>query len=313
MAFSVGSLTDYVNQTSKELLTELHFESETAALANVQVGVKSSMALQILTNTPIPQNGDGCSFLASGTTAFTQRNIEAKAVKYQDTLCPRTLEAKWTQILLKNGQKYNESDIPKKIISDIVNQIKKHQETADWQGNTSSGSAYLSIYDGLIKIIKAATGTNVATAVAGPVTTTNVRTIVQNVVSKIPVQLKGMSGVKIFMGYDIAELYRQKMFIDNLYHFPAQGDQRNIFAEGSVHEIIPVHGLDGLGSSTGDNPFIFAMDPDTNLFLGVDLLNEEEAVELWYSQDDQNVKYSFRYRRGWQVAFPGEITEYSNS
>lgn len=313
MAFSVSSLTDYVNQTSKELLTALHFESETAALANVQVGVKSKMALQILTNTPIPQNGDGCSFLASGTTAFTQREIDAKAVKYQDTLCPRTLEAKWTQILLKNGQKYSEADIPRVIVTDIVAQIKKHQETADWQGDTASANAYLSIYDGLNKIIKAATGTNVATAVSGPVTTSNVRTIMQNVVSKIPVQLKGNAGVKIFCGYDIAELYRQKMFIDNLFHFPVGGNQKNIFAEGSVHEIIPVHGLDGLGSNSGDNPFIFAMDPDRNLFLGVDLLNEEETAEMWYSQDDQNVKYSFRYRRGWQIAFPSEIVEYSNS
>ncbi len=78
------------------------------------------MALQILTNTPIPQNGDGCSFLASGTTAFTQREIDAKAVKYQDTLCPRTLEAKWTQILLKNGQKYSEADIPAKIVDGTI-------------------------------------------------------------------------------------------------------------------------------------------------------------------------------------------------
>lgn len=313
MAFSVSSLTDYVNQNSKELLTALQFEAETAALANIQTGVKSSSALQILTNTPVPQDGSTCAFNASGTTAFTQRTIATSAIKYQDTLCPRTLEAKWTQMLLKKGQNYDESNIPAGILADIVKQIKKNQETCDWQGTHGAGSAFLTSYDGIATLIKAATGTQTATAVSGPVTTSNVRTIVQNVLAKIPAAQKGDPGTKIFMGYDIAELYRQKMFIDNLYHFQANGDQKGLMAEGSVHEIIPVHGLDGLGSNSGDAPFIFALDPDRNLFLGVDMENEEEQADVWESKDDQNIKYSFRFRRGWQIAFPSEIVEYSNS
>lgn len=311
--FDVQTLTNYVNENSKELLTALQFEAETASYANIQTGVKSEAALQILTNTPVPQDGSTCAFNASGESVFTQRKITTKAVKYQDTLCPRTLEAKWTQMLLKRGQKYDESNIPAALVADLVKQIKKHQETADWRGDTSSTNAYLKIYDGLIKIIKAATGTNVATAVSGPVTTTNVRTIIQNVIAKIPSQLKGDPAVKIFCGYDIAELYRQKMFSDNLFHYQASADQKGMMAEGSVHEIVPVHGLDGLGANTGDNPFIFALDPDRNLFLGVDMENEEEAADMWESKDDQDVKYSFRYRRGWQIAFPEEIVEYSNS
>lgn len=313
MAFTVSSLTDYVNEQSKELLVTVQFEGETAKLANIQTGVKSTAALQILTNTPVPQDGSTCGFNASGSSVFTQRTITAKTIKWEDTLCPRTLETKWTQLLLKRGQKYDESDVPRLILDDVVNQIKAQLETADWQGDTSSSNAYLKPYDGLIKLIKAATGTNVATAVAGPVTTSNVRTIMQNVIAKIPAALKGNPGVKIFCGYDIAELYRQKMFIDNLYHFQANGDQKGLMAEGSVHEIVPVHGLDGLGSNSGDNPFIFAFNPDRTLYMGVDMENEEEQARLWYSQDDDNVKYSFRCRRGWQFPFPGEIVEYSNS
>lgn len=313
MGFSVSSLTNYVNEQSTDLLVALQFEGETAGYANVQTGIKSSEALQILTNTPVPQDGSSCGFNASGDTAFTQRILSTSAVKYQDTLCPRTLETKWTQLLLKAGQNYDESSIPGKIIDDIRDQIKRIAETADWQGDTTSVSSYLNRYDGLIKIIKAATGTQVATAVAGPVTTSNVRTIMQNIISKIPAAQKGDSNTKIFCGYDIAELYRQKMFIDNLYHYKADGDQKGLFAEGSVHQIIPVHGLDGLGSNSGDNPFIFALDPSRNLYLGVDMENEHEEAKMWYSMDDDNVKYSFRFRRGWQIAFPSEIVEYSNS
>lgn len=314
MAFTVSSLTNYVNEQSTELLMALQFEGETASHANVQTGIKSSEALQILTNTPVPQDGASCGFNASGDTAFTQRLLATAAIKYQDSLCIRDLQTKWTQLLLKKGQNYDESDLPEKILDDIVNQINRINETADWQGDTTAASAFLARYDGLRKIIKAATGTTTATAVAGPVTTSNIRTIMANILAKIatlPNQV-GNAGVEIFMGYDIAELYRQKVFTDNLYHVNGQGDQKGMFVEGSVHRIVPVHGLDGLGASTGDNPFIFAFDADRNLYLGVDMENEHEQADLWYSKDDDLVKYSFRFRRGWQVAFPSEIVEYSN-
>lgn len=316
MGFTVSSLTNYVNEQSTDLLFALQFEGETAQLANVQTGIKSAEALQIVTNTPVPQDGTNCGFNASGSTVFTQRTLTTKSVKYQDSYCPRDLETKWTQLLLKKGQHYTEADIPGKIIDDIVNQINRINETADWQGDTGNVSAYLNKYDGLIKIIKAATGTTTATAVAGPVTTSNVRTIMQNILAKIAtVQvLVGNPNVKIFAGYDIAELYRQKVFADNLYHVTGQGNQKNMMVEGSVHELVPVHGLDGLGASTGDNPFIFAFDPDRQLYLGVDLENEHEQAKMWVDgSDGETVKYSFRFKRGWQIAFPSEIIEYSNS
>jgi len=312
MGFTVSSLTDYVNEQSQELLTALQFQAETASFANIQTGVKSEAALQILTNTPVPQDGGSCGFNASGSSVFTQRKITSKAVKYQDELCFRTLQAKWTQLLLKRGQNYDESNVPAAMVADLVAQIKAHQETADWQGDTGSVSSYLKIYDGLIKIIKAATGTNVATASTW--NSSNARAIVKNIISKIPAALKGNPNVKIFMGYDAAETYRQALMDANLYHVAVgSGDQKNIMAEGSVHEIVPVHGLDGLTGNTGDNPFIFALDPTRNLFLGVDMEGEEEEARMWYSQDDDVVRYSFRYRRGWQIAFPSEIVEYSNS
>lgn len=312
MGFTVSSLTDYVDQSSEELLTALQFENETAAYANVITGVKSSKALQILTNTVYLQDGDSdCTFNASGDTAFTQRNIVTKGVKIQDKFCLRALQAKWTQLLLKNGQKYTEADLPREIMRDIINIVNKNIEIHDWRGNTAAGS--INRYDGLATIIKAATGTQTATAVSGPVTTSNVRTIMQNIIAKIPAAQLGDPNTKIFCGYDVAELYRQKIFIDNLYHVTASKDQKNMTAEGTVHEIVPVHGLDGLIANTGDNPFIFALDPSRNMYLGVDMEGEEEQADLWESKDDQDVKMSIRFRRGWQIAFPSEIVEYSNS
>jgi hypothetical protein len=308
MAFTVSSLTDYIDQSSQDLITAIQFQPETAQFANIITGVKSARSLQLLANTVYLQDGDSdCAFNASGATTFTQRDITTKGVKIQDKFCMRALQAKWTQMLLKAGQAYTEADLPKLIMDDIVKIINKTIETRDWTGSTAG-----TLYDGLIKIIKAASGTTTATASAS-VSASTVRTIAGNLVTAVPAAYKGDPDYVFFSGYDFAETYRQKMFTDNLYHYTAPGDQKGIVLEGSVHKLIPVHGLDGLTGSAGDNPFIFGMDPKKNLFLGVDMEGEEEKFDLWESKDDQDVKFSIRFRRGWQVAYPSEIVEYSNT
>lgn len=312
MAFVVSSLTNYVNEQSKDLLTALHFESKTGSLADVHPGIKSSEALKLLATTPIPQSAAACSFNASGDITFTQAVLTVSPVKWEDLLCLKTLESKWTQLLLKAGSKYTEADIPSKIMDEIVAVIEEQIETLDWQGDTAAGSAYLNKYDGLRKLIKAASGTT--TAAASTYNLTNARTIIKSIVAAVPNRLKGNPKVKILMGYDAAQTYRQALMDANLFHYaPGSKDEQHLFAEGSVHEIVPVHGLDGLTGSTGDNPFIFALIPERTLHLGVDMLNEEEKAEMGMDQYKKNVWYSFEMKRGWQITYPSEIVEYSNS
>lgn len=312
MGFTVSSLTDYVNEQSKELLTAIHFEGATAEMAYAHPGIKSAEAIQLLASSPVPQDASACSFNASGDTTFTQAILTVAGVKWEDTLCLKTLESKWTQLLLKAGSKYTEADIPAMIMSDIVEVINEQLETADWQGDTGSGSAYLNRYNGLRKIIKAATGTTTATASTWNLS--NARSIMKNIISSIPTRLKGNPKVKVICGYDVAETYRQALMDANLFHVAAGSkDQQGIYVEGSVHELVPVHGLDGLATSTGDNPFIFALIPERHLHYGFDLLNEEEKAEMGMDQYKKNVWYSFELKRGWQIIYPNEIVEYSNS
>lgn len=315
MGFTVSSLTNYVDQTSEELLVALQFEGETAKYANIQSGIKSAAALQILTNTPFPQDGTSCGFNASGDSAFTQRTLTTYPIKWQDSFCPRALEAKWTQILLRKGQNYTEGDVPKAIFDDIIKQILRIQETMDWVGNILTVSnGLIKHYDGLKTIIAAASGT--VTAAASTWNAANARAIVKTIISGIPAAQKGNPATKLWMGYDAAETYRQALMDANLFHVATgTGSQKGLMAEGSVHEIIPVHGLDGLTATTGvANPFIFAIDNTRNFYLGVDMEGEEEKAMVWLDgSDNETVKYSFRHRRGWQIAFPSEIVEYANS
>lgn len=86
MGFTVSALTDYVDQTSTDLLTAVQFSAETAAIMNLQTGIKSAAALQLLSTNSVPQAGETCGFNASGDVTFTQRNLTTIAIKFQDTL-----------------------------------------------------------------------------------------------------------------------------------------------------------------------------------------------------------------------------------
>jgi hypothetical protein len=307
MAFNVGDLTDYVNQSSTDLLVAAQIQGKTASLAEMQTGNKSSAALQLLTATAVPQDGTACSFNASGNVAFTQRILTTKPLKWEDLLCVRTLETKWTQLLLKSGQKYTEADIPKMVFDEIIRWINAKLEIADWMGDTNSANAYLSRYDGLYKIINAASP---VLATASTFNATNARTIVKDIITKIPAALKGDSDVKIVMGYDSAEIYRQALMDANLFHVPSGDGNQTMYAEGSVYEIVPVHGLDVSSGNTTNSIYALKW---SNVFLGVDMVGEEDKAEVGLDQYKKNVWYSFMHRRGWQVAYPSEIVLYKNS
>ena len=310
MSFTVSSLSAYTDQLSKDLLVATQFGTETAGKGvSKQFGVKSAAALQLLAADTIPQDGTSCGFNASGSVTLTQATLTTYPVKFQDELCPRTLEAKWTQILLTNGQNYDESSITKAIWNEIKATMMKRIETCDWQGDTTAGSAYLNRYDGLVKILSNASGVNSASS--STFNSTNARTIMKNILNTIPAALKGNPDVKVFCGYDVAEIYRQALMDANLYHVAVNSnDQRGIYVEGSVVELVPVHGLDGL--NTTGKTCIFALNPK-NVFLGADMMNEEEELKMWYSQDNDIVRYSVRFRRGWQVAYGAEVVKYANS
>ena len=50
-----------------------------------------------------------------------------------------------------------------------------------------------------------------------------------------------------------------------------------------------------------------------NLYYGTDLQNEYEDARLWYSQDDQNIKGTIKWKSGVQIAYTNYVVEYTNS
>jgi hypothetical protein len=311
MAFNVAGLSDYSNQENTDLFIQKVTLQKTAGYAQKVGGVKSSFAFHLLLTTPIVQDGDGCGYTASGDVQFTDRTLTTYALKFEDTLCLRTLEAKWTQKLLNSGQNYEDSDIPSVIMSDIADQIANKIESYDWTGTTGAN-----FYNGIATVIETAntfTEANAAaygtpqTAISNTTIDETLDMLMNAAIAKFPTWV-GQTNVKLFVPMAVIGYYQQYLFRNNFFHFKPENIGNNEFPWiGTNWSIVGVNGLTGTGTA-GTKCWMFETD---NIFLGFDADSDETSARLWYSQDNDNHRYSFRLRRGWDTPYPNRFIRFS--
>lgn len=162
------SLTAWVKQDPNLFYTSAVLGSKTAQLiksnGNVMVGVKNAETINLIDTDSVWQAGTGagagCGWNASGTTTVTQRTVTVGRVKIMEAICPALLESYFTSQAMIEGSKYeNSNDLGQALIDKYLEKkallTKSQVELALWQGDTDSGTAYLSKWDGLIKLVKA--------------------------------------------------------------------------------------------------------------------------------------------------------------
>jgi hypothetical protein len=308
MSFVVSSLSNYTNEQSTDLLVKALFGSKTASTlqsaGQVQVGVKSSASLNLLASTVYFQ-ADGCGYNPSGATTFTQRNITVGAVKVEETLCPKTLEAKWMQTQIMAG---SPTMIPfeEQIGTEKSAVIAENIEIAMWQGDTTSGNPNLNRFDGFNKIIAAASPTlaNSAPTAFTSITASNIDDILDQVYANIPARVATKSDLVCFIGVDAFKLMLVNLKNANLYHYAVEASEAmEMIYPGTNMKLIAVGGLSGTNKIVAGSL--------SNFFVGTDLANEEESYKLWYSEDNDEVRFRTTFKYGVQVAYPSEVVYFT--
>jgi hypothetical protein len=308
MAFNVTGLTNYTNELSTELVVRSLFGSKTAAVlqaaGQVQVGVKSAEALNILASDIYFQQ-DGCGYTASGNTTFSQRVITVGKIKIEETLCPKTLEAKWMQTQIAAG---SPTSVPfeEQIGQDKANNIAKLLEIAMWQGDTATTNTNPNTnkFDGFIKLIDAASASTVAgnTSSATSITTANVEDLIDNIYNVVPADIADASDLVLFVGIDTFKKYSTALRASNLFHYAADSEGMEIMIPATNVKMVAVGGLNGT-----NRMFLGRL---VNFFVGTDLANEEEDYRFWYSQDNDEVRFRATMKYGVQFAFPDQIVQF---
>lgn len=308
MAYNFGNLAVYTEQQSLPLLTKSLFRSKTATLLTPMVGVKSSKALNLLATDAVFQSGDNCGWSPSGTTTFSNRIMSVAKIKIHEPLCPKKLEDYWMQTQVVAGS--NPESIPfEQQYADLkVGQIAEQMEIALWQGDTASGNTNPNTnkFDGLIKIINAASGSTISgnTGAVSGVTASNAFAVFQAVYNRIPTNILDKEDLVIVCGWDYFRFLVANLTNLNLFSYAptVDGVAGEITLPGTNVKVVALNGLNGTNR-------IFAMRL-SNVFYGVDLMGEDERFEIFYAKEAMEVRFITEFKAGVQIAYPTEIVQF---
>lgn len=304
MAYNVSALPSYTKQDAKKILNEQLFSDvPTLKYMNIRPGIKSSETLDVVATEGVWQ-AQACSFSASGDTTFSRRTLTVGKVQIAMQWCEQDLEPYFLQEEMKAGGSYDSLTFNEKIIGETMGNVRKRLETAIWQGDLQSTTAYLKHFDGLIDILDAASlgGTYSGTAWSEA----NSRTVMTGLAALVIANNNiNQSDVKFFMNPAMAQQYRWKLMKDNVGFAGAyQQEGGKMYVEGTDIEIVVVQGLTGTAVER-----IYAIEPN-NLYFGTDMTGEYEDYKTWFSDDDQVIKFLARFKAGVQVPFPSRIYDY---
>jgi len=305
MAFNLTALEDYVKEHNLPLLKKSLFGSRTAELLGKQTGIKTASALNLFDTDANFQDGS-CAFEPSGSTVFTQRELRVADITVQEALCPRDLEKKWTQYEVVAGS--NPESVPFEVdyTERKALRVARNLENAIWKGDTDSTDGNLNKFDGLIKLVSGSAEFIDATDIvaSAPITKANVESIIDAVYESIPSDIIEEDDVRIFVGDDVYRKYVMALKDSNLFHFAPAGEDRDFtFPGDSRVTISAVNGLNGTDDIIAGRA--------SHMIVGVDLEGEDEDFELWYSQDNRQVRFAMDFKYGVQIAFPEQIVYWS--
>ena len=313
MSFSISTLSNYTKENEAQLVTSSVLGAKTAALiksaGNVMVGVKSAETINIMDTDAFFQAGGTCGWNASGTTSFTQRTVTVGKIKVQEALCPKALEAKYLQKALPTGSQYDSIPFEQDYSDRKAKTIASQLETAIWNGDTTSANGNLNKFDGFIKLIGAASGVvdaNVSGFISGAplssITAANVVSLFDGVYKAIPAKVVAADDMVIVCGQDTFRTYTIALKNANMFQYSidVKADAEFVLPGTSI-KVVALQGLNG----TND---VYAMRL-SNLFLGTDLLNEEEKFEIFFAKEADEVRFAAEFKMGVNVAFPDEIVK----
>ena len=126
--------------------------------------------------------------------------------------------------------------------------------------------------------------------------------LLDGVYKAIPAKVVAADDMTIFVGEDTFRTYTIALKNANMFNYAFDGKANSEFVlPGTSIKVVAVAGLNG----TND---IFALRL-SNLFLGTDLLNEEEKFEIFFAKEADEVRFACEFKMGVNIAFPDEIVK----
>lgn len=294
MAINTSSLTAYVSDNKEKLISKAVIGAKSASKFNLVTGVKGAQKLNLLDTTVSLQDGSACGWTEAGTSKLSQRTIDAKPIKVNQSFCDKQLLATSLNYEVKVAAGQKTLPFEEEFVNGVIDGVSAEVEKTIWQGDTSKST--LNRFDGLIKILSGATVAGTYSIQSGD----TVSTIVSKTYALIPSAAYQAGNVVLYMGSDMYRTWIQELIanghlvISNAVEDVAMPD--SLLIPGTNVRVEGVAGLDGTKK-------VYASYAD-NFVFGTDMQGDEEKAEMWYSQDNREFRLAVEFVAGVQVAFP---------
>ena len=307
MSLDVNGLTAWVDENKMPLIKKSVLGGRTLQFITIQPDIKNSAAINIIDSTLNIQAG-GCGFSNAGTTSLTQRDLSVTPLKVNESICLDTLESYWVSAQMQAGS-YNESIPFEQIYAEQkADLIAAAVEDNMWKGNSPLFGSFTE-FNGFIKLFEntaaSASTVNGNTASVTALTAANIIAVVDAVAAVVPTDIIDAEDLILFMGYDTYRLWATALRNANLYSYTGAENQMDQFSQmipGTNIRVVATRGLNATNR--------MYLSRAANFYFGTDLLNDYESFELFYSKDNQEVRFVAKWKAGVEVAFPEFVVRF---
>jgi len=295
-SFDVSTLSDYTNENTGLIAQALYGATTIGSGIEIIAGQKGDVKLNKLDHDLYLQDA-ACGWTVSGNTNLEQVSISVCSIDYKEPLCPKTLEPKWYGQLMARGSDPQSFPFEKFIIDNKAQKLSEQVEYMFWQGADGTGAGNLVLCDGIGAFLSGATGDVYVAAASGTTTASTIEAAIDAMVSQVDDRAYVMNDLTLFMS--VAK-YRQlitALVANNSYNYNVAEDGKTLKTTLAGHnvEVIGTAGLRGVD-------FMY-LTPKSNLVFVTDLLDETESLDMWWSQDNREIRIAGSFKFGVGVYF----------
>ncbi len=284
MSYDLTGLSAYVDELSFELISKTVLQTDLAQYVNVRAGLKGmNVKIPLLSGDFVTADGLTCGFDGTGNnTDITQVDMELASKKYNQALCPTSLQDYFMGQALAAGQMAGNESIPYEELTAnyFVEKLTKWNEDFLTQGDGA--------INGLEDIVQVANGAVAQTTVVPAAwTAANAIAQAQSLYEALPE--KSINKDNLIMV--VSPSYKRSLALaitqQNYFHISPDDE---VFVPGTSVRVVENSGLSGRN---------YAMcGPADMIIMGTDLTGDFEQFKLFYSESNDEVRAIMRWKIG---------------
>lgn len=291
----VTALPNYVEEHRLPLIAKSVLRGKTIELVQIETGVKSDTALNLISAAVQFGDGSNCGWTPTEGVTLSQRKLVPVFVKVNQAFCDKNLLKKWASYEVTLAAGRNTLPFEEQFLEEISNSINEQIEKMVWQGDSANAGSRIEC-DGYLKHIEAnGSGATILTDVDG----TTAYNRIKRVYNALPARVVDKQDTVIFVSNSLYREFINELVASNLYHFNPDYGQGEYPLPGTSIRVIAVSGLDGTNRIVAGRL--------SNFFYGVDAEDDKDTLDLWYSKDNQEFRLAVNFAVSTQVALPDEI------